>query len=74
LRCSPDSSERKPAEQELRLFKAELEGRVKERTTELEGKNAELERMNRLFIGRELRMVELKERVRELEMEVGGKR
>ncbi len=30
-------------------------------------KNAELERMNRIFVGRELRMVELKERIRELE-------
>lgn len=41
--------------------------RVKERTAELEAKNAELERMNRLFVGRELRMVELKQKINELE-------
>lgn len=29
--------------------------------------NAERERMNRLFVGRELRMVELKKRIRALE-------
>jgi hypothetical protein len=40
---------------------------VKERTAELEAKNAELARLNKIFIGRELRMVELKERIRELE-------
>jgi hypothetical protein len=45
----------------------ELEQRVKERAAELEEKNAELYKMNRLFVGRELRMVELKERIRELE-------
>ncbi len=40
---------------------------VKERTAELEHKNSELERFNRMAIGRELRMVELKKRIRELE-------
>lgn len=44
-----------------------LENRVKERTAELESKIAEIERMNRLFVGRELRMKELKEKIRELE-------
>lgn len=40
-----------------------------------EEKNRELEKMNKLFVGRELRMVELKERIKELEKaesEVGG--
>ncbi len=55
----------------------ELEEELKERltaeeslhaaTTELKAKNAELERMNKIFIGRELRMMELKERIKELE-------
>ena len=46
---------------------AVLEERVKERTAELEKKIAEIERMNRLFVNREIRMKELKERIRELE-------
>jgi PAS domain-containing protein len=62
-----DITERKLAEQKLQNLNEELELRVRERTAELEGKNAELERTNRLFVGRELRMVELKERIRELE-------
>jgi DNA-binding response OmpR family regulator len=37
---------------------------------ELEKKISELERMNRLFVGRELRMVELKKRIAELEKEI----
>lgn len=62
-----DITGRKQAEEELRKLNEELEQRVKDRTVELEQKNLELERMNRLFVGRELRMVELKERIKELE-------
>jgi PAS domain S-box-containing protein len=57
---------RQKAQEELEQLNERLEQRVKERTTELEEKNAELYKMNRLFVNRELRMVELKERIREL--------
>jgi PAS domain S-box-containing protein len=59
--------ERKMAEEKLRCLNEELEQRVKERTSELAARNADLEKMNKVFVGRELKMVELKERIRELE-------
>lgn len=62
-----DISERKRAVEELRALNETLEQRVKERTAELEEKNAELGKMLKVFVGRELRMVELKERIKELE-------
>ncbi len=55
------------AEKEVRTLNEQLESRIKERTAELEAKNEKLERVNRLFVGMELRMVELKERIRGLE-------
>ncbi len=60
-------NERAWAEDSLRRLNDELEQRVKDRTVELEKKNRELERMNRLFVGRELKMVELKEKIAVLE-------
>lgn len=60
------------AEESLRKLTEELEQRVRDRTTDLEEKNAELERVNQIFVGRELRMVELKERIKELEKKVNS--
>jgi PAS domain S-box-containing protein len=62
-----DITERKKAEKKILNLNEELEDRVRERTAELEKKTADLEKANKLFVGRELRMIELKERIRELE-------
>jgi len=59
--------ERKRAEEALQKANDELQAKVRERTKELEEKVTELERMNGLFVGREIRMNELKNRIKELE-------
>ena len=65
---------RKNAEEELKKHREHLEEQVHERTMELETKIAEIERLNKLFVGRELRLIELKENIKELEKEVASKR
>ena len=67
LLLEEEIEKRQKAQDELEQLNERLEQRVQERTTELEEKNTELARLNRIFVGRELRMVELKERIRELE-------
>jgi PAS domain S-box-containing protein len=62
-----DISERKHIEQELILFNETLEDRVKERTEELANKIKELEWLNTVMMGREERILELKERLRSIE-------
>ncbi|MEW5910867.1 MAG: PAS domain-containing protein, partial [Thermodesulfobacteriota bacterium] len=57
--------------EELQRRADELELRVKERTIELKEKSDELEMLNRLFVDRELRMVELKEKIKDLEKKLG---
>lgn len=51
---------------ELEQARASLEERVKERTKELQERLEELERFHKLTVGRELKMVELKEEIKEL--------
>ncbi|GAB4328932.1 MAG: hypothetical protein Kow00127_21410 [Bacteroidales bacterium] len=65
---------RKKTEEELAAYRKNLEEMVKERTAELEQKNAELQRFNKLFVGREFRIKELRDerkalmsRIKELE-------
>ncbi|MDD2853151.1 MAG: PAS domain S-box protein [Desulfuromonadaceae bacterium] len=74
LLLEEEIEKRQEAQEELERLNERLELRVQERTAELEAKsdeleqkNRELERFNKLFVGRELKMVELKERIRELE-------
>ena len=50
----------------LKAHSANLEKEIASRTRELQKKNEDLERFNQLAVGRELRMVELKKRNREL--------
>lgn len=47
-----------------------LEMQVKERTADIEAKNTELENMVKSFLGRELRMVELKNEINKLTYEI----
>jgi PAS domain S-box-containing protein len=65
-----DITQRKQAEDELKKHREHLEELVKERTAQLNTKNEELERFNRLFVGRELRMIELKKKIAELEKKI----
>lgn len=53
--------------QELRELASSLEEKVKQRTQELQERLLELERFEKLAIGRELKMIELKEEVKRIE-------
>ena len=67
LLLEEEIEKRQKAQDDLEKLNESLEQRVGERTAELAAKNLELQKMNRLFVGRELRMVELKKRIKELE-------
>ena len=62
-----DVSEQRKIGHELEKHRLHLEEMVSERTAELKAKIAEIERMNNLFVHRELRMIELKEKIKGLE-------
>ncbi len=62
-----DITKRKQAEEELAKYSEQLEEMVKERTKELEEKNKELDNALKVFVGRELTIKKLKEKIRVLE-------
>jgi len=55
---------------ELKKLQEEMEEKVKEKTKELQEKVEELERFQKLAVGRELKMIELKEEIKKLKEEL----
>lgn len=64
---SRDITEMKKAEAEINRSKTNLETEIEARTKELKNKVEELERMNKIMVNRELKMIELKEKMAYLE-------
>jgi len=62
-----DINKRKQAEAELAKHREHLKELVKKRTAELEEKNKKLTQFNKLFVDREFRIKDLKDKVKELE-------
>ena len=65
-----DITDNKRSELELEKYRNNLEDLVAERTRELEDKNKKLEEFNKLFVGREFRIKELKSKLEKMEEEV----
>jgi len=62
-------TDRKKAEDELYKLNEEMEQTIKERTAKLRATMGDLEQLNHVFVGREMKMIELKKRIAELEQE-----
>jgi len=52
---------------EVKKYNLQLEKMVKKRTEELENKNIQLEKFNKLAVGREMKMIDLKKKLRKFE-------
>lgn len=65
-----DITERKKLENEIVLHTKDLENRVADRTKELQTKLEELEQFERLTVGRELRMTELKQQIEKMRVKL----
>ncbi len=61
---SRDITERKKSEKELRMYRNQLEVIVSERTKELEEKNKKLDDAMKVFVGREMKINELENRIK----------
>ncbi len=70
LETIQDITSQKINEIELENHRKHLEELVRKRTQQLEDKNLELERMNNLFVGREFRIKELREQVKNLQQDI----
>ncbi len=60
---SRDISQIKKTEEELYKIKENLQKQVESRTKEIQEKLNELEKLNKMFVGRELKMVDLKQKL-----------
>ena len=63
-------TEHKAAELELQKYREHLEEMVSERTKELQDKTQKLEEFNKLFVGREYRIKELRDQVKNLKQKL----
>ena len=68
-----DITKKKELENKLYQYTENLEKEVKVRTKELKANNKELERLNDLFVGREFRIKELRDKVKDLEKTLNSK-
>ena len=67
LLAMEDMTKQVQLEDQLKAYTKRLTEEVAKRTAELETRVKELERMNKIMVGRELRMAELKDKIKELE-------
>jgi PAS domain S-box-containing protein len=66
-----DVTQKKRTDERLSRYTKDLEGMVAERTQELQGKIAKLEQLNHVLVGRELKMLELKQELKALREQMG---